>query len=87
MRKPMSNAFMMSVLGASLLAMAGTFFGVVTARMVWADDLKHARRIDEIRSRTEASLRSRIETQEGIEAFLRSRIATQDKMIEQLQRR
>ena len=46
---------------AAALSMVSAMFGVGMARMLWADDLKHAQSIDEIRSRTEASLRRTID--------------------------
>ncbi len=49
---------------AMVLVMASAFFGVVLARMVWADDLKHALRIDALRKQTEEHLRNTIESLE-----------------------
>ena len=39
----MTSAAQMAIWSAIVLAMAGTFFGVCVARMIWADDLIHAR--------------------------------------------
>lgn len=57
--------------GAAAVAIAAALFGVGIARMVWAEDLRNAqshlesaRRIDEIRSQTEQSLRDHIATLE-----------------------
>ena len=50
--------------GAAGLAMIGAIFGVGMARLIWADDLKHAQKIDEIRSRTETALKGTIESLE-----------------------
>lgn len=54
------HAFGMAVSAAAVIAMASAMFGVGMARMLWADDLKRARLIDEIRSRTEVHLRGTI---------------------------
>lgn len=53
-----------AALAAAVLAMAGAMFGVAMARLLWADDLKHAQRIDEIRRRTEVALKNTIESLE-----------------------
>lgn len=76
----MIDAFRLAAFGAAALAMAGAFFGVAMARWLWADDLKHAQEIDQIRSRTEASLQHRIDAQSGT-------IDTQQKIIDLLRHR
>lgn len=58
------SAAILAILSAALLACSGAIFGVIMARVIWADDLKHAQRIDEVRSRTENSLRGLISSQE-----------------------
>lgn len=58
----MSSAVILAYLGAGLIAVSSATFGVGLARVLWADDLKRAQRIDEIRSRTELSLRSQIDS-------------------------
>lgn len=58
-------------IGAMILGGTGALFGVGMARMIWADDLVAARRIDEIRSREEMALRSIIETQKNVIEILR----------------
>lgn len=60
-----------AILGAAILAMAGAFFGAVSARLFWAEDLKQAQRIDEIRSGTEAALRKQIKALEDQLAIYR----------------
>lgn len=57
----MQSAMTFSMLAAALLVSAGAFFGVITTRVLWADDLKQAQRIDEIRSQTEKHLRGQID--------------------------
>lgn len=47
--------------GAALIALGSSIFGVGVARVLWAQDLKQAERIDLIRSKTEQSLRNLIE--------------------------
>lgn len=69
-----ASASLGAAFGAAFLAMAGALFGVLFARMVWADDLKHAQQIDEIRSGTERALKSRIKSQEEIIAVLKGRL-------------
>lgn len=56
----MIHAAHLSIAAAIVLCVASTFFGVAMARLVWADDLQHARHIDEIRSQTEKHLRDQI---------------------------
>lgn len=56
----MASVALFALYSAMLLALAGAFFGVCIARLVWADDLKQAQRIDAIRSRTEVALRGQI---------------------------
>ena len=57
------QAVHLAIFSAIGIAMFSAAFGVGIARLIWADDLQHAQRIDEIRSRTEAALRSRIKIQ------------------------
>lgn len=45
---------------AGFISVSSAVFGVALARLVWADDLKHAREIDVIRSKTEIQLRNYI---------------------------
>lgn len=56
----MTHALPLVFWSAILLVMAGSLFGVSMARVLWADDLHQARSIDEIRSRTEKSLREQV---------------------------
>ncbi len=58
------------VASAVLLAIAGSLFGAGMARLLWADDLRHAQEIDAIRSRTENALRSTIASLERQVAIL-----------------
>lgn len=62
--KPRSvmSAAILSYIGAVLIAANSALFGVGMARLIWADDLKHAQRIDKIRSKTEDYLRNQIES-------------------------
>lgn len=52
----MKRHMQLVIASAMLLAMVGALFGAGMARLLWADDLKQAQRIDEIRSRTEEHL-------------------------------
>lgn len=70
----MSYAAIMAGTGAIVLATTGAVFGVGVARLIWADDLVQARQIDDIRSKTEFSLRAAIATQEKIICTLKSRL-------------
>ena len=56
----MAAPLMLAYFGAAGIAMMSALFGVGIARLIWDDDLKHAQRIDEIRSRTEVALRNTI---------------------------
>lgn len=56
------SALVLAYAGAAVIAIASASFGVGIARIIWADDLKHAQHIDEIRSRTEAYQKSTIES-------------------------
>lgn len=58
----MTSAFILAYLGAGFIAISSAAFGVGLARILWAEDLQHAQKIDEIRSRTELSLRSQIDS-------------------------
>jgi hypothetical protein len=61
----MKRHMQLVIASAVLLAMVGALFGAGMARLLWADDLKQAKRIDEIRSRTEASLQRTIAAHEA----------------------
>jgi len=61
---PMTHAAIPAIFGAAFLAMVGAFFGLVMARLIWAEDLKQAQSIDVIRSKTEIALRSQIDSLE-----------------------
>lgn len=45
------------------LSFSGAILGACLARLVWAADLRHAKKIDEIRSSTECHLRGTIASQ------------------------
>jgi hypothetical protein len=62
MRKQMVTPMVLAAFSAAALAMCSAVFGVGIARVFWAEQLRHARSIDEIRSRTEGLLRSTIES-------------------------
>lgn len=51
-------------LAAAAIAIASAMFGAGMARVIWADDLRHAMEIDEIRSQTEGYLQSQIKSLE-----------------------
>lgn len=68
------NAAIPVILATALLGASGSFFGVVIARSIWADDLKHAQRIDEIRSRTEGHLRRNIQALEDMIDIYKKRL-------------
>lgn len=70
----MSSAAFLAIFSAVAIAIASAAFGVGIARVFWADDLSRAKRIDEIRSRTETSLRDKIAAKEGIIRILQERI-------------
>jgi hypothetical protein len=53
---------LLAMFSAALLASVGAIFGASIARIVWADDLQQAIRIDQTRSEIEKSLRSQIES-------------------------
>lgn len=57
----MISPAVLAAFAAAGIAMVSACFGVGMARLLWADDLKHAQSIDEIRSRTESSLRQTID--------------------------
>lgn len=56
--------FILPVIGAATIALGSAILGVGMARLIWADDLKQAIYIDEIRSKTENNLRELIAIQE-----------------------
>jgi hypothetical protein len=60
-----------AILSAMILAAGGALFGATTARLFWADDLKHAQKIDAIRSETEKHLRCQIKALEDQLAIYR----------------
>ena len=62
----MGSPVILAYCGAAAIAMASAVFGVGIARLIWAEDLTHARRIDELRSQTETHLRSQIKSMERI---------------------
>jgi hypothetical protein len=51
---------MVAIFAAALLAMVGAFFGVCIARLVWADDLKHAKELRKINDRIIATQQKHI---------------------------
>lgn len=59
------DAVRLVIPAAIVLVMAGSCFGVVVARAIWADDLKQALRLREIWVQTQAALESRIRYQEN----------------------
>lgn len=61
----MINAAQAAIWSALLLAMAGTVFGVCMARLVWADDLKHALRLRELWEQTRTSMEETIKSQQS----------------------
>lgn len=65
------DAAILAYLGAAIIAAGSALFGVGTARVLWADDLKHAQRIDSLRSQTEGHLRETIKHLESQVAILR----------------
>lgn len=75
----MINVVTIAWLGAVGIAMCSAIFGVGVARVLWADDLRHSKHIDEIRNKTEASLRKTIE-------HLEATISHKNRTIEILQR-
>lgn len=70
----MSSAALLAIWSSVVLAMAGSFFGVCLARLLWAEDLKFAKHIDEIRSRTAVARESIIKTQAETIAILKHRL-------------
>ncbi len=62
----MSNVTVLVISSATILAMAGAFFGVSMARFLWADDLKHTQEMRVIWNKTEKSMKSIIKSQEEI---------------------
>ena len=71
MRSTMS-AIYTAGFAAAAIAMAGAVFGATIARVFWAEDLKHAQRIDAIRSQTEEHLRDQIKAMEKTISVLKS---------------
>ena len=62
----MTSAAQMAIWSVVLLAMAGCFFGICIARLVWADDLRHTKELRKIWDRTETALRSTIKSPDEI---------------------
>lgn len=56
------SAILFAQLSAALLAMVAAIFGASIARVLWAEDLAQAQRIDAIRSETEGHLREQIKS-------------------------
>lgn len=69
----MTSAAQGAILSAALLAIAGAFFGVCMARMLWAHDLKHTQDLRRIWDRTELAMRGTIELQQRQIETLKSR--------------
>jgi hypothetical protein len=61
----MTQVAQLAVSAAVVLCIASTVFGVAMARLMWAEDLQHATRIDEIRSQTEQHLMNQIKSLES----------------------
>ena len=77
----MKRHMQLVIASAVLLAMIGALFGAGMARLLWAGDLKQAQRIDEIRSRTEASLMRTIAAHEAtIKALQKQRDLLQSQL-------
>lgn len=62
MRRQSMPWIVLPILSSMLLVAGGAFFGIIAARVLWAEDLQHAQRIDEIRSRTQKALEGTIES-------------------------
>lgn len=60
------------VAAVMIVAAAGAFAGVVLARAVWANDLRHARELRAIWTQTEKHLRDTIAAQERHIALLKN---------------
>jgi hypothetical protein len=78
-REARMNSVVLAASAAAVIAFASAIFGVGMARILWAEDLQHARHIDEIRSRTEAALHERIASQERIIEIQKKRLAAPDQ--------
>lgn len=70
----MTSAAQLAVFGAIGIALLSACFGVGVARLLWAEDLAQAQRIDAIRSRTEVHLRNLIALHEKQIAEYRQRL-------------
>jgi hypothetical protein len=64
----------MAILAAILLAAAGAFFGALSARLFWADDLHHALQLRSIWDKTEVAMRQTIDSQSKQIAILKRRL-------------
>jgi len=53
-------AIPMAIVLAGIIAMSGAFFGAITARALWAEDLHHARELRKIWDQTEATYKEHI---------------------------
>lgn len=72
----MSHAALPVIFGAAALAMVGAFFGLCVARLMWADDLRHAQHLRQIWDESEKAMRETIEIQQRrIEFYERGRAA------------
>jgi hypothetical protein len=59
----MTHAAQAAILGAVLLAIGSSAFGVGIARMTWADDLRRSRELRAIWDKSEKAMRSTIDSQ------------------------
>jgi hypothetical protein len=74
MRKKTMAPYVLAYLGAALIAASSATFGAALARAIWADDLKHAQRIDAIRAKSAA-------IQAKTEGYLRSEIKSLEEQL------
>lgn len=70
----MSDVVLPAIFGAALLAMVGAIFGVCIARLLWADDLRHAYSLRETSRKTEDALHSIVQSQSKQIELLRSQL-------------
>ena len=68
------SAISIAGFAAAAIAITSAIFGAALARGLWADDLKHAQKIDAIRSETEKNLRDQIKAMERTISALKSRL-------------
>ena len=71
----MLTAVQLAFFSAAGIAMCSTIFGVCLARILWADDLLFAKKIDTIRSETEGHLRGTISSLESTVEIQRAALA------------